>query len=32
MNKIFYIIFIFTLGILFIQAVWDNHQDPPKGV
>ena len=31
MNSIVYIAFIVALGILLIQAVWDNHQNPPGG-
>ena len=31
MNSIVYIAFTVALGILLIQAVWDNHQNPPGG-
>lgn len=31
MNNIVYIVFALTIGVLLIQAIWDNHQNPPGG-
>lgn len=31
MSNIIYIVFALAVGILFAQAVWDNHHNPPGG-
>jgi len=31
MNSIVYVAFAIAVGVLLIQAVWDNHQNPPGG-
>ena len=31
MNKIIYIVFIIAIGVLLIQAIWDNYHNPPGG-
>lgn len=31
MSNIVYIAFVLAIGVLLIQAIWDNHQNPPGG-
>lgn len=31
MSNVIYIVFTLAIGVLLIQAIWDNHHNPPGG-